>query len=165
MSFLGVASGGASHISTSLELSESSNETTSGSRWACWTGMLRGTSLVGTAVRSELLLEDVPSSRSDCVGSGCPAFLDVSTLLDCTGMSEKESEKEVVGVSMSLDCSLGASTVDRLVSGCSATGALAFLFPRSGLESEGFLNTESNVFGSLLLDVPLKTKYKYSKTV
>lgn len=107
-----------------------------------------GTSLVGTAVPSVLLLEDVPSSRSDSVDSGCPAFLDVSTLVDCTDISEKESEKEVVGVSMSLDCPRGASTVDRFVSGCSATEALAFLFPRSRLESEGFLNTESNVFGS-----------------
>lgn len=99
LSFLGVASGGASQISTSLEPSESSDEITSGSCWACWTGATCGASL--TCVLSKLLLEDVPSAQSEGADSGCPAVLDVSTLVTCTGRCERESEKEVVGLSPS----------------------------------------------------------------
>lgn len=149
MSFLGVASGGASHRSTSFELSESSNVTNCPD--LCWIEMSCGTSLAVAALLSELSLEDVPSPRSDCVDSGRTAFLDVSTPVDCLGLIENE----VVGVSVSLGRSRGASTVDRFVSGCSGTGVLAFLFPRSRLVSEGLLSIESNMFGSLLLDVPL----------
>lgn len=65
-SFLGVAGGGASHRSTSSELSESSNVTTSLCLCSfCWTGTSRGTSPAGAALLSELLLEDLASSRSD----------------------------------------------------------------------------------------------------
>lgn len=155
VSFLGVERAGASHISTSLDVSESSNEMTSSDlRWFCWIEMSTcgtstcGTSLAGTALLLELSLEDVPSPRSGCEGSGCTAFLDVSTLVDCHGLSEKE----VVGIS--LNCIRGDATVDRFVSGCSDTGVLAFLFPRSRLESEGLCSVESNVFCSSLLDVP-----------
>lgn len=148
-------------MSTSLELSESSNETTSaGLNWVCWIEMSCGTSLAGAALLSELSLEDVPSPCSECVGCGCTTSLDVFTPVDCPDLPEKEE----VGVSVSLDRSRGASTVDRFVSGCSDTGVLAFLFPRSRLVSEGRLNIESDVFCSLFLDVPLKTEYKQSKT-
>lgn len=148
-SFFGVAGGGASHISTSLELSESSNEMASFDlHWFCWTELSCGTSLAGTALLSDLSPEDVPSPRSHCVDSARTAFLDVSTV----GLPEKE----VVGVSASLGDSRGASTVDRFVSGCSGAGVLAFLFPRSRLVSVGLLSTESKVLCSLLLDVPLK---------
>lgn len=165
MSFLGVASGGASHKSTSLELSELSDETASSNiLWFCWTEMSCCTSLAA-AVPSKLLLEDVPSPCSDCEDSGSPAFLDGSPLVDCTGTSKKEPEKEVVGVSMALGCSQGASKVDRFVSGCSALEELAFLFLRSRLVREGLLSTGSNEVCSLLLDVPLKTECKHSKTV
>lgn len=99
LSFLGVAGGGASQISTSLELSESSDEITSGLCWACWTGATCGVSLM--CVLSELLLVDVPSAQSEGADSGCPVVLDVSTLVPCTGRSERESEKEVVGLWLS----------------------------------------------------------------
>lgn len=152
--FLGVAKRGASHISTSLELSESSNDTTSTDLcWFCWIEMSCGMSLSGTVLLSELSLEDKPSPHRS-------AFFDVSTVLDCPGLSEKE----VVGVSVSFDCSRGDSTVDRFKSGCSDTGVLAFLFPRSRLVSEGLPNVELNIFCSLLLDAPLKREYKQSKT-
>lgn len=96
--FLGVASGGASQISTSLELSESP----SGSRWAGWTGATCGASL--TSVLSESQLEDVPSAQSEGADTGGPAGLGVSTLVTCTGKSDRESEKEVVGLSLSRGC-------------------------------------------------------------
>ncbi len=79
-------------MSTSLELSESSIKTT------CVT------SLAGTALLSELSLEDAPSPRSECVDCGCTTLLDVFTPVDCPDLSEKE----VVGVSVSLDRSRGA---------------------------------------------------------
>lgn len=153
VSFLGVARAGASQISTSSQLSDSSNEMTfSDLLWFCRTEMSCGTSIAGVALLSDLSREDVPSPRSDGLDSGGTAFLGVSTLVDCPGFSE-ESEMEVVGVSEPLDRSWGAFTVDFFVSGCSAGGVLAFLFPRRRLEKEGFL-TESDVFCSLLLDVP-----------
>lgn len=102
LSFLGVASGGASQISTSLELSESSDELASGSCLACWTGATCGASL--TCVLADVLLEDVPSAQSEGADSGCPAVLDVSTFVSCTGRSEREPEKEVVGLSLSGGC-------------------------------------------------------------
>lgn len=140
-SFLGVAGGGASHISTSSELSASSDKTTSsGVLWFCW---MSGCTSLAAAVLSELLLEDVPRPSSDCEDSGSLSFLDVSPLVGGTGTSKKEAEKEVVGVSASLDRSPGVSKVDRFVSGCSALGKLAFLFPRSRLVMEGLVNTES----------------------
>lgn len=150
VSFLGVERAGASHISTSLDVSESSNEMSSSDlRWFCWIEMSTCiTSLAGTALRLELSLEDVPSPRSDWVGSGCTAFLDVSTLVNGQGLSEKD----VVGVS--LNSTRGDATVDRFVSGCADTGVLAFLFPRSRLESEGLCSVELDVFCSSLLDVP-----------
>lgn len=82
----------------------------------------------------------------------------VSTVVSCVGLSEMEFENEVVGVSVSLDRSLdrGTSTVERFVSGCSAAGVLAFLFPRSRLVIEGLLNAGSDAFPSLLLDAPFK---------
>lgn len=157
ISFLGVARGGASHISTSLELSESPSEMTSSDlRWFCWIEISCGMLPAGTA----LLTEDLPSPRSSCVGSVSTAFLDLSTPVDCPGLPEKE----VVGISVSLDCSRGDSTVDCFLSGCSGKGVVAFLFPRSWLVSEGLLNIESNMFCSLFLDVPLKIAYKQSKT-
>lgn len=137
VSFFGVARAGASHISTSLEVSESSNEIISaGLGWFCWIEMSGGTSLAGTTLPSEVSLEDVPSPRSDFVDSGCPGFLDVSTRVGCKGLNEKE----VVGVSVSLERSRGDSPVDRFVSGCSDTVVLAFLFPRSRPVSEGLPN-------------------------
>lgn len=137
MSFLVVAGGGASQISTSLELSESSSEMScSDLRWFCCFGMSCGTSPAGTA----LLSEDLPSPHSDCVGLVSTAFLDLSTPVDCSGLSEKE----VLGVSVSLDCSCRNFPADRFLSGCSATGVLAFLFPSSLLVSEGLLSIESN---------------------
>lgn len=146
--FLRVAGGGASHMSTSLELSESSNEiTSSDAEISC------GTSLAGSALLSEWSLFDVPAPFSDHADSGCSAFLVVSTLVDCSGLSE-ESEEEVVGVSGALGRSWEASTFDRFVSGCSGTGVLAFLFPRSRLVIEGLRNNTSEAFRSFVLDVP-----------
>lgn len=76
----------------------------------------------------------------------------------CTGLSEMESEKEVVGASVSLGCVCGAATVERFLSGCSATGAPAFLFPRSLLVMEGLLSPESHVLCSSLLDEPAELR-------
>lgn len=153
MPSLGVARGGESHISTSFELSESSSvTTTSDLHWLCWTGTSCGTSLAGTASRSALSLEDVPSPCSDPVDGGCTVSLDVPTTVDCPGLSEEE----MVGVSVSLNRSRGDSTVGRFVSGCSGAGVLAFLFPRSWLLSDGLLNAESSTFCSSLLDVAEK---------
>lgn len=151
-SFFGVA--GASHISTSLEVSELSNEIISTDLCCfCWIEMSGGTSLAGTALLSELSLKDfLSSASSDLVNSWSPAFLDVPTLVACRVLSEKE----VVGVSVSLDRSRGDSSVDRLVSGCSDTDVLAFLFPRSLLVSEGLRSEGSDGFCSPLPDLPLK---------
>lgn len=148
---LGVAIAGASHISTSLEVSESSIATTSSDLcWFCWVAMSSyGTSRESTELLSELSPEDAPLPQSDCVDSGCTAFLDVSLRVDCAGLSEKE----VLGVSGSLDRSSGDATVDRFVAGCSDTGVLAFLFPRSLLVCEGLCKS-SFVFCSAVLEVP-----------
>lgn len=138
-------------MSTSSELSESFSEMTSSDlRWFCWTEMSGGPSLEGAAFLSALLLGDMLSPCSDGVDSGCTAFFDVCTIIDCPVLSDKEVE----GVSVSLDRSWGDSTDDRLVSGWSGTGVLAFLFPRSRLVREGLLSAESDVFSSSLLDVP-----------
>lgn len=148
VTFLRVAGGGASHMSTSLELSESCNEiTSSDSEISC------GTSLAGSALLSEWSLFDEPAPFSDHADSGCSAVLDVSTLVDCSGVSE-ESEEEVVGVSGSLARSREASTFDRFVSGCSGIDVLAFLFPRSRLVIEGLRNNTSKAFRSFAPDVP-----------
>lgn len=102
-----------------------------------------GTSFDGAVALSEVLPEDFASLRSGCVDFGSPPFLGVSTLVDCTGISAMKSEKDVVGVSWSVTCSQRVSGTDRFESSCSGTGALAFLFPRSLLESEGLLSAES----------------------
>lgn len=142
-SFSGVLGAGASQISNSSELSESSSEKTFGSGRACWTKTLDGTSFDGVVVLSEVLPEDFASPRSGCVDFGSPPSLGVSTLVDCTGVAATESEKDVEGLSWSVNCSRRVSGADRFESGCSVTEALAFLFPRSLLESEGLLSAES----------------------
>lgn len=79
-------------------------------------------------------------------------FWDTSALADRAGVSAKESEEDVVGLSTSPDCS--SFTAERFGSGCSTAGALAFLFPRSRPASEGLLNADSGVLCSFV-DVPL----------
>lgn len=141
VSFVGVAKRGASHISTSVVLSESPNETPS----SCSPRRVE-VSLVGTALSLlELSHGNVPSPHSDCVDSARSAFLDVSPLDTWPVSSPGGLKEEAEGTSMSAVFSEGASTVDRLASGCSATCVLAFLFPRSRRESEGLLNNESNL--------------------
>lgn len=142
-SFSGVLGAGASQISTSSELSASSCEKTFGSGWACWTETSGGTSFDGAVALLEVLPEDFASLRPGCVDFGPPPSLGVSTLVDCTGVVATEFEKDVEGVSWSATCLRRVSGADRFESGCSVTGALAFLFPRSLLESEGLFSVES----------------------
>lgn len=139
---MGAVRGGASHISTSFELSESFNMTTfSGSCWVSWIEMYCDTSLAFSALLSECSLEDEPSTHSDWVDSLLPPFLAADTTIKSSGLSDKEE----VGVSVSLDVLVVDSLFNRFVSGCCGTGVLAFLFPRSRLVSEGLLNDESNL--------------------
>lgn len=113
----------------------------------CWTEMAGGPSLADDPLLSEFSLEVEPSPFLDWEDSGCTTFLDVSTAVD----SPVLFDKEVVGISVSLSNARGLSTVALFVSGCSGTGVLAFLFPRSRLVSDGLLKLASDVLSSLLL--------------
>lgn len=142
-SFLGVAGGGASHMSTSL--SESSSMMAFSD--LCWTEMACGPPLADAPLLSEFSSEVEPSPSLDWEDSGSTTFLDVSTAVVFPVLFDKE----VVGISVSLGHARGLSTVVLFASGCSGTGALAFLFPRSRLVSDGLLKLESDVLSSLLL--------------
>lgn len=98
--FWGVAAGDASEMITSSRLSLSHSEMTS---IDCWPEM-----------------SSASSSYSNCLDWD---FWDTSGLADGAGVSSKESEEEVVGLSTSSDWS--CFTAERFASGLSGAGALA----------------------------------------
>lgn len=102
----------------------------------------------------------LPSPRSNCVelrSSSLPTDSSgFATLVDCAGASAEDPETAVLGISLLFTLPGRAVETGLFGSGCSTRGALAFLFPRSLLVSEGFLCDGSSVFSSFIPAVPLE---------